>query len=65
MAKKTLSGKRYFEALGRRDRSMGFPANRPQFFAKHRADSLISPLWPEWARSAYVCGWLDQTAKWN
>lgn len=41
---KALAGKRYFEALGRSDKSRGVPRS-----AKHYA-------WPQWAQQAYMRG---------
>lgn len=51
MAKKPLTGARFFEALGRRAKSQGLP------ILYCRLDRL---KWPMWARRAYTCGWLDQ-----
>lgn len=51
MAKKPLTGKRWFEAIGRRAKSKGMP------LLAGRIDRI---KWPMWARRAWVCGWLDQ-----
>lgn len=45
---KKLAGKRYFEALGRSDKSLNMPRS-----AKHYA-------WPAWAQHAYMRGKLLQ-----
>lgn len=50
MAKKPLSGKRWFEALGRRERSKGLPG----WTGGYRYS------WPLWAKHAYSDGWYDQ-----
>lgn len=50
MAKKALSGARWFEALGRRERSKGLPG-----WTGGYRDS-----WPSWAKWAYHDGWYDQ-----
>lgn len=49
MAKK-LAGKRWFEALGRRERSQGLAG----WVGGYRRE------WPAWARRAYLAGWYDQ-----
>lgn len=51
MAKKPISGARWFEAIGRRAKSKGMP------LLAGRIDRI---KWPMWARRAWVCGWLDQ-----
>lgn len=51
MAKKPLTGWRWFEAMGRREKSQG----RPMLYGR-----LERIKWPMWARSAYASGWLDQ-----
>ncbi len=53
MAKKPISGARWFEALGRRERSKGLPA--------WTGGSRYA--WPLWAKHAYTDGWLDQGNK--
>lgn len=53
MAKKPISGARWFEALGRRERSKGLPA--------WTGGSRYA--WPLWAKHAYTGGWLDQGNK--
>ena len=50
MAKKPLSGARWFEAMGRRERSKDMPA----WTGGYRY------TWPLWAKHAYTSGWLDQ-----
>ena len=52
---KALTGKRWFEAQGRRAQSMGFPMNYKR--SEHQS-------WPMWARCAWARGWVQQqTAK--
>lgn len=50
MAKKPLSGARWFEAMGRRERSRGLPA----WTGGNRY------AWPLWAKHAYTDGFIDQ-----
>jgi hypothetical protein len=47
---KRLAGKRWFEALGRRERSKGLPG----WTGGYRHE------WPNWAKWAYHDGWYDQ-----
>lgn len=51
MAKKPLSGKRWFEAMGRRAYSIGeaLPVTRQK-----------RKKWPMWAQHAFVAGWFKQ-----
>lgn len=52
---KALTGKRWFEAQGRRAQSLGYPLNSKR---------LERSLWPMWARCAWARGWIhQQTAK--
>lgn len=53
MAKKSLSGKRWFESLGQREASQG----KPHWLGQHRQD------WPLWAKEAYADGWWQQSQK--
>lgn len=48
---KPLAGKRLFEAMGRRDQSLG----RPMLY--RRGERV---WWPKWARSAWARGWINQ-----
>lgn len=50
MAKKPLSGKRWFYAAGARAGSKG----KPLWLWQARQH------WPAWAKDAYADGWLDQ-----
>lgn len=51
---KPLAGKRAFEAMGRRARS-------------HGTSILIGRAarnaWPQWARSAWTAGWINQAGR--
>jgi hypothetical protein len=51
--KRPLSGKRYFEALGRSDYHWRVPRS-----GKHYA-------WPQWAQQAYMAGRIHQAAQRN
>lgn len=48
---KPLSGKNFFEAMGRRAYTQGLPITYERAMRNH---------WPMWARSAWARGWLDQ-----
>ena len=50
MAKKPLSGKRWFYAAGARAASQG----KPMWLGQDRQE------WPQWAKEAYAYGWTDQ-----
>ncbi len=47
----SLAGKAWFEALGRRAYTQGFPLDYQRAMRNH---------WPMWARSAWARGWLYQ-----
>ncbi|WP_157684938.1 hypothetical protein [Robbsia andropogonis] len=49
--KRPLSGKRYFEALGRRASSQGLPLN---------SGRIERRVWPFWAQCAWARGWIMQ-----
>ena len=49
-----LSGKRYFEALGRSAQSRGLPMN----YERSKRST-----WPMWARCAWTRGWLYQQTR--
>lgn len=53
MAKKPLSGKRWFYAAGARAATQG----KPMWLGQDRQD------WPQWAKDAYTDGWCDQSQK--
>ena len=48
---KPLSGKKFFEAMGRRAYTQGLPITYERSMRNH---------WPMWARSAWARGWLYQ-----
>lgn len=48
---KPLAGKAWFEAMGRRSYTQGFPLDYQRAMRNH---------WPMWARSAWARGWLYQ-----
>lgn len=48
---KPLSGKKLFEAMGRRAYTQGLPITYERAMRNH---------WPMWARSAWARGWLYQ-----
>lgn len=50
MAKKSLSGKRWFYAAGARAASQG----KSMWLGQDRQQ------WPQWAKDAYAYGWTDQ-----
>lgn len=47
---KPLTGKRWFEAMGRRARSQG----KPMWLGQDRQQ------WPMWAKHSYMAGFIDQ-----
>jgi hypothetical protein len=55
MAKKPIAGKKWFEALGRSERSRGVPRSA------RSAATLKRQTWPDWAVTAYMRGWINQS----
>jgi hypothetical protein len=51
---KPLAGKRAFEAMGRRARSLGTSI----LIGRAARNS-----WPQWARSAWSAGWINQAGR--